>query len=104
MQLITTISTEAATELGRRALIIALELTLPILAVGLVVGLFVSVIQAVTQIQEQTLSFIPKILAMAGTLFLLLPWLLGVTTTYMDEAFRQLEFWGGVVNEATYSK
>ena len=94
MELLTTISTEAATELGRRALIIALELTLPVLAVGLVVGLVVSLIQAVTQIQEQTLSFIPKILAMAGTLFLLLPWLLGVSTAYMDEAFRQLELWG----------
>ena len=81
---------DVATELGRRALMISLELSLPVLAVGLVVGVFVSVIQAVTQIQEQTLSFIPKVVAMAVTLFLFLPWFLGVLTSYMTETFEEL--------------
>jgi flagellar biosynthetic protein FliQ len=79
-----------AAELGRRALIVAMELALPVLAVGLAVGLLVSLVQAMTQIQEQTLSFIPKILAMAGTLFLLLPWIVSVMMTYMQEAFQRL--------------
>lgn len=83
-------SIDVATELGRRALIIALELSLPVLAVGLVVGVFVSLVQAVTQIQEQTLSFIPKVVAMAVTLFLFLPWFLGVLTSYMTETFEEL--------------
>jgi len=67
---------------GREALWITLELSLPLLAVGLLVGLAVSLLQAVTQIQEQTLSFIPKILAVGATLFVLLPWLLTVVIEY----------------------
>ena len=54
----------------------------PLLAVGLIVGLSVSIVQAVTQIQEQTLSFIPKILAVVGTLLLLMPWMLAVIVEY----------------------
>ncbi len=71
----------------RRALIITLELSLPVLAVGMVVGFVVSLLQAVTQIQEQTLSFIPKILAVAATLFLTLPWMLNVLVDYTREIF-----------------
>jgi flagellar biosynthetic protein FliQ len=85
---------EIAAELGRRALIVALEVALPVLAVGLVVGLLVSLFQAVTQIQEQTLSSIPKIAAMAATLFVLLPWVLSVMVSYMGEAFRGLDVFG----------
>ena len=76
---------DAASRLAERALVIAMELALPVLAVGLIVGLVVGLIQAVTQVQEQTLSSIPKILAMAATLFLLMPWFLGVLSTYMGE-------------------
>jgi flagellar biosynthetic protein FliQ len=60
-----------------QALTTGLEIALPILGVALVVGLLVSVFQAVTQIQEATLSFIPKILALAGTLVFAGPWMLG---------------------------
>jgi flagellar biosynthetic protein FliQ len=81
---------QAATELGRRALMIAMQLSLPVLAVGLVVGLLVSLIQAITQIQEQTLSFIPKIFAMAGAVFVFLPWFLSVMTSYMSETLASL--------------
>ena len=80
---------------GRRALVLAIELTLPVLAVGLLVGLVVSLLQAVTQVQEQTLSFIPKIFAMAGALFLLLPWFLSTLSTYMSETFVSLGGVGG---------
>lgn len=75
---------------GREALFVALKLSMPLLAVGLVVGLSVSVVQAVTQIQEQTLSFIPKILAVVGTLLFLMPWMLRVIVEYTRELFTRL--------------
>ena len=83
-------SLETAMELARRALIVAGELTLPVLAVGLLVGLVVSILQAITQIQDQTLSFIPKIFFMVAAVFVLLPWMLGVMTEYTREVFGQL--------------
>lgn len=79
-----------ATEFARGAMILALELAFPMLAVGLIVGLIVSVLQAVTQVQDQTISFIPKIIAMATTLFILLPWLLGVTTNYARDVLSRI--------------
>lgn len=76
----------------------ALETTLivggPILGVGLVIGLLVSVFQAMTQIQEQTLSFIPKIVAMAVLLLLLGPWMLNVLTGFTQNLFGQLASFG----------
>ncbi|MEM7234401.1 MAG: flagellar biosynthetic protein FliQ [Planctomycetota bacterium] len=60
----------------REALVMVLQLSLPLLLVGLVVGLSVSLFQAMTQIQEQTLAFIPKILAVVATLIILMPTLL----------------------------
>jgi flagellar biosynthetic protein FliQ len=76
---------QVAVDMTRRALVITLELSLPVLLVGMVVGFLVSLLQAVTQIQEQTLSFIPKILAVAATLFLTLPWILTVLVDYTRE-------------------
>jgi len=64
---------QTAIDLSRQALFVALAVALPVLLTGLVVGVFVSIIQAATQIQEQTLSFIPKILAMMAALYLFLP-------------------------------
>ena len=75
-------SLELATDACRTGLMVAMQVTLPILAVGLIMGLVVSIAQAVTQIQEQTLSFIPKMFAMVAMLFLLLPWILSVITAY----------------------
>jgi flagellar biosynthetic protein FliQ len=65
---------DQATELIRHAFVVVLILAAPILAVGLVVTLIVSLLQSVTQIQEQTLSFIPKIVAMVLAAVLLMPW------------------------------
>ena len=66
---------DSATELIRQTLILVLLLAAPILAAGLVVGIAVSLLQAVTQIQEQTLSFIPKIVAMFVVAIVTLPWM-----------------------------
>jgi len=76
---------QLAVDHTRRALLLCLELSLPLLLVGIVVGFVVSLLQAVTQIQEQTLSVIPKILAVAATLFLTLPWMLNVLVDYTRE-------------------
>jgi flagellar biosynthetic protein FliQ len=67
---------DTVVNLTTQALHLALKVAAPLLVAGLVIGLVVSVFQAVTQIQEQTLSFIPKILAIFGVLVVLGPWML----------------------------
>lgn len=69
-------STPEVIEIGRELLYTALLLALPTLAVSLVVGLIISLFQAVTSIQEQTLSFVPRMLAVALILVLTMPWAL----------------------------
>ncbi|MBV8779964.1 MAG: flagellar biosynthesis protein FliQ [Phycisphaerae bacterium] len=64
-----------ATELVRQALLLALIISAPMLIIGLVVGVIVSLLQAITQIQEQTLTFVPKIAAMIAAAVILLPWI-----------------------------
>ena len=66
---------DQAMDLVRSTLILALIVSAPMLIIGLVVGIVVSMLQAVTQIQEQTLSFIPKIVAMVGSAIVLMPWI-----------------------------
>ena len=63
-----------ALDLARQTLITVLQLATPVLVVGMVVGLIISLFQAVTQLQEQTLSFVPKMIAMAVAAMALLPW------------------------------
>lgn len=67
---------EMALDLARQALMVALAVSLPMLCVGLVIGVFVAIIQAVTQIQEMTLTFVPKILAMTLAAIMLMPYAL----------------------------
>ena len=66
---------EYATDLVRQTLVLALIVSLPMLGIGLGVGIVVSLLQAVTQIQEQTLTFVPKIVAMVAASILLMPWI-----------------------------
>ena len=80
-------SLEQATELVRQALILALLVSAPMLLIGLIVGIVVSLLQAVTQIQEQTLTFIPKITAMVGAAIVLMPWISHQLLTYAEQAF-----------------
>jgi flagellar biosynthetic protein FliQ len=72
---------------GRQAIELALMMALPMLGVGLGVGVLVSVIQAATQIQEMTLTFIPKIVCMFVTLLLAMPWLMERMLTFTREVF-----------------
>jgi flagellar biosynthesis protein FliQ len=69
-------TSEAAVDLCREALVAAVIVGTPILAVGMLVGLAVGLAQALTQIQDQTVSFVPKILAMAAMMVACLPWIL----------------------------
>ncbi|MDH3582978.1 MAG: flagellar biosynthesis protein FliQ [Phycisphaerae bacterium] len=79
---------DQAVDVIREALMVALFISGPILGVGLVVGLVVSLFQAVTQIQEQTLSFVPKIVGMALTVMLLVPWIGSRLMEFTERMFR----------------
>ena len=63
---------------------------MPLLLVGLVVGLVISVFQAVTQIQEQTLTFIPKVVAMGVVLVVAGPWMLSEVITYTQQLYSSI--------------
>lgn len=82
----------AIIEVGARAMWVTLQLALPILGISLVVGLMVSVFQAVTQLQEPTLTFIPKILAVVVVIVVAGPWMLG---TLLDFT---VELWSGIAD------
>ena len=67
---------QTAIDLGREAMSMALLVSAPVLLVGIGVGLLIGLLQALTQIQDQTLSFVPKILAMLTAFAIGLPWLI----------------------------
>ncbi len=69
-------------EVSREAVIVMLKVGAPVLAMALAVGLLVSLFQALTQIQEMTLSFVPKILVIFVSLLVLLPYMLGTLVTF----------------------
>ena len=75
-------------EIGREALILTLMVSGPLLLFGLVVGVLISLFQAVTQIQEMTLTFIPKILAMSLSLLLFLPWMINKMVDFANHMFE----------------
>lgn len=75
-------TTEMIMTIARETLLTAMLLALPPLGIGLLVGLIISVFQAVTQIQEQTLTFVPKIMAIFVSLYIFGPWMLNVLTEF----------------------
>ena len=75
-------------DLSRDAIITALMIAAPMLLIALGVGLLVSVIQSVTQIQEQTLAFVPKLILVGGAFIVGLPWLLQVLIRYTTQLIR----------------
>jgi flagellar biosynthetic protein FliQ len=72
---------------ARRALEVMILLSAPVLVTSMVVGVLISIFQAVTQIQEQTLSFVPKFLAVILVFLFTLPWSLDLMTAYTVELF-----------------
>ena len=83
-------SPETVLTIGSRALEITLMMAAPLLLVALVTGLIVGAFQAATQINEQTLSFIPKLLAMALAVVVAGPWMLKVLISYTRELFESI--------------
>ncbi|MFP4416476.1 MAG: flagellar biosynthesis protein FliQ [Fibrobacterota bacterium] len=79
-------------DIGRDSLILMLMISGPILVAGLVVGLAVGIFQAVTQINEMTLTFIPKILAIFGVMVALLPWMMIKMVDYVVRLFEQIPY------------
>jgi flagellar biosynthetic protein FliQ len=89
------VSVALAIELVHRAVLLALLVAAPLLVTALVVGVLVSLVQAITQLQEQTLTFIPKLLAMAAVFVLTLPWIIAQLVQYLVGVLRSLPTLGG---------
>jgi len=83
-------SPEFVVGFARQAIEMALMIALPMMGVGLVVGVFVSVLQAATQIQEMTLSMIPKIVSMFLALLIAFPWIMDKMIAYTRNLFLNL--------------
>jgi flagellar biosynthetic protein FliQ len=76
--------------IGRQAMIVALSVSMPVLLFGLIAGVLTSVFQAVTQIQEMTLSFVPKILAVILALMLFGSWMIDQMVTFTQDSFTHI--------------
>jgi flagellar biosynthesis protein FliQ len=83
-------NSDTVISLATQAMDVAFKVAMPLLLAGLVVGLIVSVFQAVTQIQEQTLAFIPKIVAIAAVLVIGGPWMLGQVLQYTSDLYNSI--------------
>ncbi len=81
---------ETVVNIAQNALMTVLYVSAPLLGISLIVGLAVSVFQATTQIQEQTLSFIPKILSVIVAIAVLGSWMLNVLTEYTNNLYESI--------------
>ena len=77
-------------DIGRQAIEVTLMLAAPLFLVALVTGLIISIFQAATQINEATLSFVPKLVAVFITLIVAGPWMIAVMTDYMRRLFESI--------------
>ena len=81
---------EFVVSLGSEAIKLALLLSLPLLGIGLIVGLFIAILQATTQIQEMTLSFVPKIISVLLALLAASPWMLGKLSQFASHLIMSI--------------
>jgi flagellar biosynthesis protein FliQ len=81
---------DTVVSLATQAMTLSLEIAGPILLLGLVIGLLVSIFQAVTSIQEQSLSFIPKIVGVAVLIVVLGPWMLDQLVNYAQQLYSSI--------------
>ena len=72
-------------DVAREALLICIKIGAPVLLIGLVVGVSIALVQALTQIQEMTLVFVPKILAIFLAMFFFVPWMMTILTDFMHD-------------------
>lgn len=82
-------------ETAQQAMLITMQISAPVLLVGLVVGVAIALIQALTQIQEITLVFVPKIMAIFLSMFVFLPWMLNILVGFMQELATRMINGGG---------
>ena len=83
-------SEQAIVDVLRAAFVVAMKLAAPLLLVSLGVGLIISVFQAATQIHEQTLTFVPKLIVIGVVLILLAPWMMTVIKEYVISTFHNI--------------
>lgn len=83
---------ESVMMMGTEAMKVAISVAAPLLLVALVTGLVISILQAATQINEMTLSFIPKIIAVFVTIIVAGPWMLNLLLDYMHNLFTNLPY------------
>ena len=76
--------------IGNQAIMVALEIGAPVMLLALAVGLVISILQALTQIQEMTLTFVPKILVIFVSLLLLMPFMLGTLIDFTQSLFARI--------------
>jgi len=86
---------ETVLTIGQQAIEMTLMLSAPLLLSALVIGLVVSIFQAATQINEMTLSFIPKLLAMFAVVILAGPWMIGVMLDYIRQLYAGIPWMSG---------
>lgn len=82
-----------AVDVGREALWVAVKLSFPILVSALIVGALISVLQAATQLQDQTLNQVPKMFTVAAAVFVMLPWILAVLAEYTHDLVKDMGMW-----------
>ena len=81
---------DLAIEIGRDALVMLMLVSAPMLLLGMLVGVIMSIFQAATQIQEQTLAFVPKIVAVFVSIVIFGPWMLGMLVSSVHDLFKQI--------------
>lgn len=86
-------TTEAIGDIAQGALYLIIKVSLPVLLVSLVIGLVISIFQTVTSIQEQTLTFVPKIICVFLALILFGPWMMNSMVEYMAELFSSFSYY-----------
>ena len=74
----------------QKVMLMVLEISAPILLVAIIVGLIISIFQTITQIQESTLTFVPKMIAAVITIIVLMPWMFGIFINRTNELFQYI--------------
>jgi flagellar biosynthetic protein FliQ len=83
---------ESVMTIGQQALELTLMVSAPLLLTALIIGLLISIFQAATQINEMTLSFIPKLVGMFAVLIISGPWMIGILLDYMTRLFSSIPY------------
>ncbi len=84
---------DAVAEMANRALYVIVEVSLPVLLVSLIIGLVISIFQTVTSIQEQTLTFVPKIICVFVALMVLGPWMMETLVDYTTQLWSDFSLY-----------